>query len=70
MYCRVLNWMSTDVSEVHAASITRAIQLTLQYIPEDSELHTGGRENLKSHIINSCRMKEAYQYLYSDVIGY
>jgi hypothetical protein len=21
MYCRVLNWMSTDVSEVHAASI-------------------------------------------------
>jgi hypothetical protein len=25
MYCRVLNWMSTDVSEVHAASIIRAI---------------------------------------------
>jgi hypothetical protein len=29
------------------------IQLrTRQYIPEDSELHTRRRENLKSHIIN------------------
>jgi thiamine kinase-like enzyme len=29
------------------------IQLrTLQYIPEDSELHTRRRENLKSHNIN------------------
>jgi hypothetical protein len=25
MYCRVLNWMSTDVSEVRAASIIRAM---------------------------------------------
>jgi hypothetical protein len=25
MYCRVLNWMSSDVSEVRAASIIRAI---------------------------------------------
>jgi hypothetical protein len=25
MYCRVLNWMSNDVSEVSAASITRAL---------------------------------------------
>jgi hypothetical protein len=53
--------MSTDVSEVRAASITRAIshrttetsvdiQLrTRQYNPEDSELHTLRRENLKSH---------------------
>jgi hypothetical protein len=60
--------MSTDVSEVRAASIiirtmialmieaTRTpetsvhIQLrTRQYIPEDSELHTRRRENLKSH---------------------
>jgi hypothetical protein len=52
MYCRVLNWMSTDVSEVHAASITTLmmeaartsetsvdVQLrTWQYIPEDSVL--------------------------------
>jgi hypothetical protein len=59
----VVNWMSTDVSEVRAASIIRAmreaaritetsvdIQLrTRQYIPEDSELHTRRRENLKSH---------------------
>jgi len=56
--------MSTDVSEVRAASIialmmeaartsetTVDIQLrTRQYIPEDSELHTRRRENLKSHI--------------------
>jgi hypothetical protein len=45
MYCRVLNWILTDVSEVCAASIIRAartsetsvdIQLrTRQYIPED-----------------------------------
>jgi hypothetical protein len=57
--------MSTDVSEVHAASIIALmmeaartsetsvdIQLrTRQYIPEDSELHTRRRENLKSHKI-------------------
>jgi hypothetical protein len=57
--------MSTDVSEVRAASIIRAmteaartsetsvdIQLrTRQYIPEDSELHTRRRENLKYHIV-------------------
>jgi hypothetical protein len=43
--------MSTNVSEVRAACIIRAIQLrTRQYIPEDSELHTRRRENLKSHI--------------------
>jgi hypothetical protein len=67
--------MSTVVSEVHAASINRAIahrpdnggsthlctsetsvdiQLrTWQYIPEDSELHTRRRENLKSHRVTS-----------------
>jgi hypothetical protein len=28
------------------------IQLTRQYIPEDSELHTRRRENLKSHSVN------------------
>jgi hypothetical protein len=40
IYCRVLNWMSTDISEVLAASETSVdIQLrTWQYIPEDSEL--------------------------------
>jgi hypothetical protein len=43
--------MSADVSEVRAASETSVdIQLrTRQYIPEDSELHTRRRENLKSH---------------------
>jgi hypothetical protein len=68
MYCRVLNWMSTDVSEVRAASIIALmmeaartsetsveIQLrTRQYIPEDSELHTRRRKNLKSHILRRC----------------
>jgi hypothetical protein len=47
MYCRVLNWMSTDVSEVRAASIIRAM-ISSQCIPEDSELHIRRRENLKS----------------------
>jgi hypothetical protein len=64
MYCHVLNCMSTDVSEVRAAFIIRTIMIeaartsetsvdiqliTRQYIPEDSELHTRRRENLKSH---------------------
>jgi hypothetical protein len=57
--------MSADVSKVRAVSITALmmeaartsetlvdIQLrTRQYIPEDSELHTRRRENLKSHIV-------------------
>jgi hypothetical protein len=53
MYCRVLNWLSTDVSEVRAADINRALFIdgarttetstdkqlrTRQYIPEDSGL--------------------------------
>jgi hypothetical protein len=53
MYCRVLNLMSTDVSEVRAASMIIALMMeaectsetsvdiqlrTRQYIPEDSEL--------------------------------
>jgi hypothetical protein len=57
--------MSTEVSEGLAASMIMAmiieavrtsetsvdIQLrTLQYIQEDSELHTRRRENLKSHM--------------------
>jgi hypothetical protein len=38
--------LSTDVSEVRAASIIRDVV----YIPEEnSELHTRRRENLKSH---------------------
>jgi hypothetical protein len=52
MFCRVLNWMLTDVSEVCAAYIRAMIEAartseksvdiqlrTRQYIPEDSELH-------------------------------
>jgi hypothetical protein len=64
--------MSTDVSEMRAAFIIRAmialmmeaaitsetsveIQLrTRQYNPEDSELHTRCRENLKCHIGLHC----------------
>jgi hypothetical protein len=55
--------LSTNVSEVHAASIIALMleaartaetsvdnYFTRQYIPEDkSELHTRRRENLKSH---------------------
>jgi hypothetical protein len=53
-----------DVSEVRVASIINALMMeaartsetsvdiqlrTWQYIPEDSELHTSRRQNLKSH---------------------
>jgi hypothetical protein len=31
MYCRVLNWMLTDVSEVRAASIIRAMSDPYMY---------------------------------------
>jgi hypothetical protein len=55
--------MSTDVSDVRAATIIRSMMeaartsetsvdmvlRTRQNIPEDSELHTRRRENLKSH---------------------
>jgi hypothetical protein len=69
MYCCVLYLMSTDVSEVRAASIIIALMMeaagtsetladiqlrTRQYIPEDYELHTRRRENLESHIIIWC----------------
>jgi hypothetical protein len=30
MYCHVLNWISTDVSEVCAASVIRAITLMME----------------------------------------
>jgi hypothetical protein len=56
--------MLTDISEVRAASIIRAMEtastsetsvdnyFTRQYIPEDeSEVHTRRSENLKSHMI-------------------
>jgi hypothetical protein len=37
------------------------IQLrTRQYIPEDSELHTRRRENLKSHIKNLSMLRPIY----------
>jgi hypothetical protein len=64
MYYRVLNLTSNNVSEVRTASIIRAMMMEAartseksvdiqlrarQYIPEDSELHTRRRENLKSH---------------------
>jgi hypothetical protein len=67
IYCHVVKQMSTNVSEVHAASIIRALMMeaartsetsvnicltTWQYIPEDSEFHTRCRENLKSHKYN------------------
>jgi hypothetical protein len=63
--------MSTEVSEVRAASIIALmmeaartsetsvdIQLrTRQYIPEVSELHTRRRENLKSHTVLTWQME-------------
>jgi hypothetical protein len=72
MYCRV-NWMSTDVSEVRAASIIALmmeaartsetsvdIQLrTRQYNPQNSELHTRRRETLKRHFVQIFRSCES-----------
>jgi hypothetical protein len=61
--------MSTDVSEVRAASIISAIDIQLrtrQYIPEDSELHTRRRENLKSHIVRLCCVHR----LFYSIIAY
>jgi hypothetical protein len=67
--------MSTDVSEVHAASIIIALMMmaicisemsvdiqlrTQQYIPEDSEFHTRRRENLKSHIRVTIHIMQHY----------
>jgi hypothetical protein len=65
IYYRVLKSMSTDVSEVRAASIALMMEVartsqtsvdvdlrTCKYIPEDCELHTHRRENLKSHNFN------------------
>jgi hypothetical protein len=75
MYCRVLNLVSNDVSEVRAASnkakmeaartseTSVDIQLrTRQYIPEDSELHTRRRENFKSHIFQQYFLKSHRRY--------
>jgi hypothetical protein len=58
--------MSTEVSEVRVASIVLMVEAartsetsvdiyltTLQYIPEDSELHIRRRENLQSRILES-----------------
>jgi hypothetical protein len=44
-YCRILSWMSTY-------NMVDFQWKTRQFIPEDAELHTRRRENLKSHIIN------------------
>jgi hypothetical protein len=51
MYCRVLNLMSADVSEVRATSIIKALR-TRQYIPEDYELQ----------ILKERRFEEAPNY--------
>jgi hypothetical protein len=65
MCCRVLNWMSFITSVPFALDSLTALMMeaartsetsvdiqlrTRLYIPEDSELHTRRRENLKSHI--------------------
>jgi hypothetical protein len=47
MYCRVLSWMSTDVSEVRAASIIR----TVSHRPDDggsTHLRNVGRHPIKT----------------------
>jgi hypothetical protein len=51
------------------------IQLTRQYIPEDSELHTRRRENMKSHTLTDrsdrCRIhvKSTTTQFFCDVMS-
>jgi hypothetical protein len=71
--------MSTDVSEVRAASTIRAMMMeaarttetsvdiklrTRQYILEDSELHTRRRENLKNPTILPTPIKQEDNFLF------
>jgi hypothetical protein len=53
MLHRVVWYILTDVSEELIASSETSVntyQTTWCNIPEDSHLHTRGRENLKSHL--------------------
>jgi hypothetical protein len=50
MYCRVLNWISTDVSEVRAASIIRAMRQCSTFQKTSRHLRNKKREYLKDRI--------------------
>jgi hypothetical protein len=59
MYCRVLNWMSTDVSEVRAASIIRA----MTHCPDDggsTNLWNVGRHSIKNTALHPRRFWASY----------
>jgi hypothetical protein len=52
LYCLVVWYKFTDVSDILAASITRGddvnfYEVTRRYNPEENRLHTHRRENLK-----------------------
>jgi hypothetical protein len=49
--CRII---ALKMEAARTSETSVVIQLTRQYIPEDSELHTRRRENLKSHIEYFC----------------
>jgi hypothetical protein len=49
MYCRVLRALMMEGARTSETSADIKLR-TRQYFPEDSELHTRRRENLKSHI--------------------
>jgi hypothetical protein len=77
--------MSTDVSEVRAASIIITLMMeaahtsersvdidftTRQYIPEYSELHTHCCENLKSHNVKVVCSKLVAYYCYETLVKF
>jgi hypothetical protein len=60
MYCRVLNWMSTDVSEVHAASIIRV----MRHGPDEggtTHVWNVGRHSIKNTAVHPRRFWASFQ---------
>jgi hypothetical protein len=58
MYCRVFNWMSTDVSEVRAASITRALRWNVC------------RHSIKNTAVHPRRFRASYSPLWELEISH
>jgi hypothetical protein len=69
MYCRVLNWMSTDVSEVRVASIIRAMR---HYRPDDggsTYLWNAGRHWVKNTAVHPRRFWASWFSMFMCYLG-
>jgi hypothetical protein len=66
MYCRVLKWMSTDVSEVRAASVIRAMSEPSQ---SQSHVTTDGQSVSQSWCRAPSRTHDQILVLYNDYCG-